>query len=131
MLLRSFAVLLIALAAQAQTKAPLTIDDLFSYTDIRTARLSPDGTAAVIATTRADWGRNRFRDDLWLWRKASGAVLPLTNSGHENNPEWSPDGKYIAFISDRKFTDTDGDEWTQHSACPPHAHMKITYCHHR
>ncbi len=85
----------------AQTKRPLTIDDVFSFTEIRSAKLAPDGSAAVIATSRPDWKHDRFRDDLWLWREGEEALLPLAQSGHDSDPEWSSDGKYIAFLSGR------------------------------
>jgi dipeptidyl aminopeptidase/acylaminoacyl peptidase len=96
------AVLLFGSALHAQTpRQPLTIDDLFSYTEIRSAKLAPDGRAAVIATSRADWKHDRFRDDLWLWREDQNSLRPLAQSGHDSDPEWSHDGKYIAFISSR------------------------------
>src|SRR5438105_3336980 len=82
-------------ALHAQTvRPPLTIDDFFSYTEIRSAKLAPDGNAAVIATSRPDWQHNRFRDDLWLWREDQDSLLPLAQSGHDSDPEWSPNGKY-------------------------------------
>jgi len=73
-------------------------------TEVHEARLSPDGQAAVIATIAPDWQRNRFRDDLWIWQQKTGSTVQLTQSGHDSSPAWSPDGKYIAFISDRPLS---------------------------
>lgn len=84
-----------------QTKPPLTLDEFFSYTDIGGLALAPDGSAAVIETLRADWPHNRFRQDLWMWRASSNAVTSLTSSGHDHDPQISPDGQYVAFLSDR------------------------------
>jgi len=89
-------------AAQTPGKAPLTLDDFFNSVEIMSVRIAPDGHAVVIETSRADWEANRFRSDLWLYRDAgAGSLAPLTQSGHDKNPEWSPDGQWIAFLSDR------------------------------
>jgi dipeptidyl aminopeptidase/acylaminoacyl peptidase len=96
-------------------KPPLTFDEFFNSVDIQSVKLSPDGSAVVIATERADWKNNRWSDDLWLYRLAgaeSGTLIQLTQSGHDTKPEWSPDGRWIAFLSDRESPKTEGDDET-------------------
>ncbi len=93
--------------ASAQTpsaKPPLTLDEFFNSVDIPNVRIAPDGRTVAIETTRADWEGNRFRSDLWLYRDepvGSGSLVQLTQSGHDSKPEFSPDGRWIAFLSDR------------------------------
>jgi dipeptidyl aminopeptidase/acylaminoacyl peptidase len=109
----SAAVLLpLTLSAQPQTttKSPLTLDSFFAATDYSSARLSPDGSAAVIAVRQPDWPANRFREDLWIWRAGTGKIEQLTTSGHDGGPDWSPDGKLIAFTSDRPLPDEKPDD---------------------
>ncbi|MGB9419179.1 MAG: prolyl oligopeptidase family serine peptidase [Acidobacteriaceae bacterium] len=109
--LPSFAILLtLSLSAQtpaptAQPKPPITLDAFMAEAEYTSARLSPDGSAAVIAIREPDWMANRFREDLWIWRATTGKTEPLTNSGHDSGPDWSPDGRMIAFTSDRLLPD--------------------------
>ena len=107
-ILVTFACLLSAHALGGKPR--LTLDEFFSAVDINHVALSPDGHMVVIATTRADWDAQRFREDLWLWRDSDGLLIPLTQSGHDSEPQWSPDGKWIAFLSDRNLADDANDD---------------------
>ncbi len=101
----------------AQSRSTISLDEYLNTTSITAARLSPSGMAAVIATEHPDWKHSLYRSDLWLWT-ASAGLQPLTHSGSEEDPQWSPDGQWIAFASDRDLapaadpdsTDTDTDK---------------------
>src|SRR5207302_342666 len=90
-----------ALFSVAQ-KPRLTLDEFFNAVSFRTVEVSPDGKSVVIATARPDWDQQIFRGDLWLYRDDAKTLIQLTQSGHDSEPRWSPDGKWIAFLSDRK-----------------------------
>jgi len=95
----------------AGTKAlpPITLDEFLNTTDIAGARISPDGTAAVIGIETPDWKANTFRHALLLWT-AEGGLRPLTQAGSDEDAEWSPDGKWIAFQSDRPIVGQGGSD---------------------
>ncbi|HEY1676341.1 MAG TPA: hypothetical protein VGG04_01415, partial [Candidatus Sulfotelmatobacter sp.] len=91
---------LISTFAAAQSKSKLTIDEFFNSVSFSGVEISPDGNSVAIETERADWDQQTFRTDLWLYR--SGSLIQLTQSGHDSEPKWSPDGKWIAFVSERE-----------------------------
>jgi dipeptidyl aminopeptidase/acylaminoacyl peptidase len=88
-------------------KPPITLDEFLNTTDIAGARISPDGAAAVIGTESPDWKASTFRHTLWLWTRKDG-LRPLTQSGSDEDAQWSPDGQWIAFLSDRAVAVGDG-----------------------
>jgi len=105
-------------SAKASDKPQITIDEFFNSVAFDSVKLSPDGNAAVFVTDRADWDQKIFRTDLWLYRieePGAGSLIPLTQSGHERHPEWSPDGRWIAFISERKTPTRKNTDWNEDS----------------
>ncbi|MBV8435912.1 MAG: S9 family peptidase [Silvibacterium sp.] len=94
-------------AATAQNKPPISLDEYMNSSEIGDARIASDGSAAVVAVSAPDWQQNRFSSNLWLWKKSDGKLIPLTQSGHDSSPEFSPDGQYVAFLSDRPLAAAD------------------------
>jgi dipeptidyl aminopeptidase/acylaminoacyl peptidase len=108
--------LLLALPLVSGTK-PLDIEDLMGIRNVSDARISPAGDRVAYVITEIDLGRNVVDSDLWLVETAGGTPFRLTRGpGWDDSPRWSPDGKTIAFISDRDgasqiwLIDPDGGE---------------------
>jgi len=96
--------------AQAADKPKLTLDEFFNYVEFDAVRLSPDGRSIVMVTDRADWEQSFYRTDLWLYRddgRGGGTISQLTQSGRNSAPQWSPDGRWIAFLSERSTGSTE------------------------
>ncbi len=108
--------------AQTETKAKpkLTLDEFFNSVSFPALEISPDGNSVVIVTERADWDQKIFRKDLWLYRDDAkgGALIQLTQSGHDSGPKWSPDGRWIAFLSERKTSAEKGGDNDSDSDSP-------------
>lgn len=93
---------LITIFSHADDKPKLTLDEFFNYVSYDAVRLSPDGRALVTVVDRPDWDQSLFRTELWLYRDDGRGLIPLTQSGKDSVPQWSPDGEWIAFLSERK-----------------------------
>jgi dipeptidyl aminopeptidase/acylaminoacyl peptidase len=85
----------------AQQTAVLTPAQTLERRGIGELELSPDGTRVVFTVTEPVKGAARQRN-VWLLDVASEQVRQLTFSAKsDSSPRWAPDGRSIAFLSDR------------------------------
>ena len=89
-------------AAATSTSTTPTIDQSLEMKGAFSPEISPDGKRVVYEVSRTNWEDNAFERDLWIVDTATGEGHQLTASKKSStNAAWSPDGKWIAFLSDR------------------------------
>ncbi len=109
----AFVALLLFFAAPslAQGKRPLTVDDLYNLREVRDPQRSPEGDWVAYTVTRAIKDTDKNDTDLWMVSWDGRQQIQLTSTPEsESTPRWSPDGKYLAFVSSRQGA-TDGQVW--------------------
>jgi dipeptidyl aminopeptidase/acylaminoacyl peptidase len=102
--------------ARADAGRPLTLEDYYRVETASRPAISPDGRWAVFVRTDIVEAENRLHTELWISPADGSTPAKRLTSGTFNAsaPRWSPDGKLLAFRSDRKAQGADGDIWFLH-----------------
>jgi len=86
--------------AGASASVP-TIDQALEFATASGAALSPDGQRVVYEVSRTNWKDNAFERDLWISDRAGNTHLLTAQVKSSSGARWSPNGKWVAFASDR------------------------------
>jgi dipeptidyl aminopeptidase/acylaminoacyl peptidase len=94
--------LLLLLLAPAQAQTQLTPELAISRRGLVDVHISPSGERVCFVVSEPPKGSVRSRH-IWMFNVRSREVTQFTSSAKsEYSPRWSPDGKQLAFISDRE-----------------------------
>jgi dipeptidyl aminopeptidase/acylaminoacyl peptidase len=101
----SVSLLCVALSAglTAQRQTTPTIDQLISLERVGTPAISPTRDLVAYTVRSTDWDENTYHTEVWLADVTSGETRQLTNNPKKSSasPTWSPDGRTLAFATDR------------------------------
>ncbi|HZU75481.1 MAG TPA: S9 family peptidase, partial [Dehalococcoidia bacterium] len=77
--------------------------DLFRLRWLSDAQVAPDGTRVAFVVTTLEEEKDRYRAAIWLVPcDGSAPARQFTaGEGRDTAPRWSPDGRSLAFLSDR------------------------------
>lgn len=95
----------------------LTLDDLFALKTVADPQVSPEGEWVAYTVTRLDAGRDEEITDIWMTSWDGARSIQLTRSQKsERKPRFSPDGRYLAFLSAREHAKEKSQLWLMERA---------------
>ncbi|MFY9553064.1 MAG: S9 family peptidase [Thermoanaerobaculia bacterium] len=110
-ILAFFGLFAASLAGLAATR-PFNLGDLAQMREVSDPQISPDGAWVAYAVRSPDLKEDKSDTDLWMTSWDGKETVRLTRSKNsENTPRWSPDGRYLAFLSSREDENDASQLW--------------------
>jgi len=79
----------------------LAPDDYLKFADVTTPQIAPDGATVAYVVTTSDRDSDEPKDSIWLTNWEGTEHRQLTRGESASQPKFSPDGRYLSFVSAR------------------------------
>ncbi len=87
---------------RAQSKRPIAVDDIYRTQQVGNPQCSADGKWIAYTVTVIDREADKRRTSFWMVNWEGTRTVQLTSgTDGDSSPRWSPDGKYLSFLSAR------------------------------
>jgi dipeptidyl aminopeptidase/acylaminoacyl peptidase len=107
----------LASAAAGQSKAPLKPETLLNWSFVGDPQIAPDGRRVAYVVTRSADEGTKYAGDVWLAQPGEAPRALTTHPANDRTPRWSPDGRRLAFLSNRSgksqvwILEAQGEPW--------------------
>jgi dipeptidyl aminopeptidase/acylaminoacyl peptidase len=93
----------VTVSPPAAAQRPVEARDLLRIREVSDPQVSPDGGWVAYTVSASDTVEDKRDADVWMSRWDGKRSVRLTNSKErEHSPRWSPNGRYLAFLSSRE-----------------------------
>lgn len=116
-LILAVSLLSVSFSLGAESKRLLKPEDFAALRDVDEPQLSPDGLTIAYVVGTVDLAKDKQPRNLWLAKWDGGENRALTfGENQQTHPRWSPDGKWLAFLSSRGDEKEEDQLWILSSA---------------